>query len=173
MKSAAHAEHLATHAHPHPHGRPASSAGGLTRMAFWATLHCLAGCAVGEVLGLVIGTTLGWGNLQTIALAVVLAFVFGYAFTMVPLVRGGMAWGTATRLALAADTASIAIMELVDNAVMWFVPGAMDAPLTSPLFWGALAFALGVALIAAWPVNRWLLSRGRGHARVHARHGRR
>lgn len=169
MTSTAHVDHHAVHSHHRP-PPPVPAAAELTRLAFWATLHCLAGCAVGEVLGLLIGTALGWGNLQTIALAVALAFVFGYAFTIVPLVRSGMAWRAAARLALAADTASIAIMELVDNAVMWFVPGAMDAPPTSPLFWGALAFALGVALLAAWPVNRWLLARGRGHARVHSHH---
>jgi hypothetical protein len=161
----------AGHAHHHHATTPATGHdAGLTRMAFWATLHCLTGCAVGEVLGMVIGTALGWGNLETIALAVALAFLFGYAFTVVPLVRGGMAWRPAARLALAADTASIAIMELVDNAVMWFVPGAMDAPLSSPLFWGALGFALLVALLAAWPINRWLLARGRGHALVHGHH---
>jgi hypothetical protein len=161
----------AGHAHHHHAETPAAGHdAGLTRMAFWATLHCLTGCAVGEVLGMVIGTALGWGNLETIALAVALAFLFGYAFTVVPLVRGGMAWRPAARLALAADTASITIMELVDNAVMWFVPGAMDAPLSSPLFWGALGFALLVALLAAWPVNRWLLARGRGHALVHGHH---
>lgn len=143
----------------------------LTRMAFYATLHCLTGCAVGEVLGIVIGTGLGLSNLATIALAVVLAFLFGYAFTIVPLRRRGLTWRNAARLALAADTASIAVMEVVDNAVMWFVPGAMDAPLDSPLFWGTLAFALVVALFVAWPVNRWLIARGRGHAVVHGHHG--
>jgi Domain of unknown function (DUF4396) len=160
----------AHHAHHH-HATPvAGQDAGVTRLAFWATLHCLAGCAVGEVLGMVIGTALGWGNLETIVLAVTLAFLFGYAFTVVPLVRGGMGWRAAAKLALAADTASIAVMELVDNAIMWFVPGAMDAPLSSPLFWSALAFSLFVALLAAWPVNRWLLARGRGHALVHGHH---
>ena len=166
-----HAQHVhhAGH-HHHAASTTANPDARLTRMAFWATLHCLTGCAVGEVLGMVIGTAIGWGNLQTIALAVVLAFLFGYAFTVVPLVRGGMNLRAAAKLALAADTASIAVMELVDNAVMWFVPGAMEAPLSSPLFWGALAFSLFVALLAAWPVNRWLLARGRGHALVHGHH---
>lgn len=163
--------HHGGHAHHHHGSADEQPSAALTRLAFFATLHCLAGCAVGEVLGMVVGTALGLGNGTTIALAVVLAFTFGYAFTIVPLRRQGMAWKAAARLALAADTASIAVMEVVDNAVMWFVPGAMDAPLTSALFWGALAFSLGVALIAAWPVNRWLLARGRGHAVVHAHHG--
>lgn len=170
--------------HPHPmpavardaHGHHAHAAtpaarAGLVRMAFFATLHCLAGCAVGEVLGLVIGTALGWGNLPTTVLAVVLAFGFGYAFTIVPMRRQGMGWGAAARLALAADTASIAVMEIVDNTVMWLVPGAMDATLSMPLFWGAMAFSLAVALVAAWPLNAWLLARGRGHALVHRHHG--
>jgi hypothetical protein len=163
------------HAHPAMHAasvhvlptRPA-----LTRMAFLATLHCLMGCAVGEVLGLVIGRSLGWGDAPTIALAVALAFAFGYAFTIVPLRRRGMAWRAAAKLALAADTASIAVMELVDNAVMLLVPGAMDAPVASGLFWGAMAFAFLVALLVAWPVNRWLIARGEGHALVH-HHGHR
>lgn len=165
--------HLHAHHHHdapghHEHRPPRA---GLARQAFFATLHCLSGCAVGEVLGLVIGTALGWGNGATIALAVALAFAFGYAFTIVPMRRQGMAWRDAARLALAADTASIVVMEIVDNAVMWWVPGAMDASLTSPLFWGAMAFALGVALLAAWPLNAWLLARGRGHALVHRHHG--
>lgn len=156
-----------SHRHPHAHAHPP----GLARQAFLATLHCLTGCAVGEVLGLVIGTALGWSNLATIVLAVVLAFAFGYAFTLVPMRRQGMAWRDAARLALAADTASIAVMEIVDNAVMWWVPGAMDASPASPLFWGAMAFALAVALLAAWPLNAWLIARGRGHALVHRHHG--
>jgi hypothetical protein len=134
-------------------------------------LHCLTGCAIGEVLGLVIGTALGWGNVATIALAVVLAFFFGYLLTMLPLLRSGLALGTAIPLALAADTLSITVMEIVDNAVMLVVPGAMEAGLASPLFWGSLAFALAVAFVAAFPVNRYLIARGRGHAVVHEHHG--
>ncbi len=143
----------------------------LNRLSFSATLHCLTGCAIGEVLGLVIGTALGWGNVATIALAVVLAFFFGYSLTMLPLLRSGLALGAAIPLALAADTLSIAVMEIVDNAVMLVVPGAMEAGLASPLFWGSLAFALAVAFVAAFPVNRYLIARGRGHAVVHEHHG--
>mgnify|MGYP001604262197 CR=1 FL=1 len=142
----------------------------LNKVAFSATLHCLTGCATGEVLGLVIGTALGWGAGQTIALAVALAFLFGYALTMLPLLRHGMALGAAIGLALASDTASIAIMEVVDNAVMLLIPGAMGAGLMSPLFWGSMAIALAVAGMFAFPVNRWLIKRGRGHALVHAHH---
>jgi len=143
----------------------------LNRLSFSATLHCLTGCAIGEVLGLVIGTALGWGNVPTIALAVVLAFFFGYSLTMLPLLRSGLALGAAIPLALAADTLSITVMEIVDNAVMLVVPGAMEAGLASPLFWGSLAFALAVAFVAAFPVNRYLIARGRGHAVVHEHHG--
>jgi len=160
--------HQHHHTAHHHHGQPAAPTLNVT--AFWATLHCLSGCAVGEVLGMVIGTALGLSNGATIALAVVLAFAFGYAFTMTPLLRAGMSMRQAARLALAADTVSIAIMEVVDNLVMLAVPGAMDAHLSSPLFWGALAFALMVAGVAAYPVNRWLIARGSGHAVVHAHH---
>jgi len=140
----------------------------LNRLAFTATLHCLSGCAVGEVLGMVIGTALGWASLPTVALAVGLAFLFGYAFTMVPLLRAGLAFGAVLKLALAADTVSIAIMEIVDNATMLVIPGAMNAQLTAPSFWAALAMALIIAGVAVFPVNRWLISRGKGHAVVHA-----
>lgn len=156
--------------HGQAHAQHALAAPSLNVTAFWATLHCLSGCAVGEVLGMVIGTALGLSNGATIALAVALAFVFGYAFTMAPLLRAGMPLRQTARLALAADTASIAIMEVVDNLVMLAVPGAMDAPLTEPLFWSALAFALVVAGATAYPVNRWLIARGAGHAVVHAHH---
>lgn len=142
----------------------------MNRLAFTATLHCLSGCAVGEVLGMVIGTALGWTALSTIALAVGLAFVFGYAFTMVPLLRAGLAFGAVLKLPLAADTASIAIMEIVVNALMLVIPGAMDAHLTSPLLWGSLAAALVIAGAVAFPVNRWLIARGRGPAVVHGHH---
>ncbi|HEX5612762.1 MAG TPA: DUF4396 domain-containing protein [Burkholderiales bacterium] len=150
---------------------PAHHAPGLNRTAWSATLHCLTGCAIGEVLGMVIGTALGWGNTATIALAVALAFAFGYALTMRPLLRSGLSMSSAARLAFASDTASIAIMEIVDNLIMVAVPGAMDAPLDSLLFWGSLALALAVAAVAAFPVNRYLIAHGRGHAVVHAFHG--
>jgi hypothetical protein len=142
----------------------------LNGLAFSATAHCLTGCAIGEVLGMVIGTALGWGDFATIALAVVLAFFFGYSMTMVPLLRSGLALGTVLPLAFASDTLSITIMEIVDNLVMLVIPGAMEAGLTSLLFWGSLAFALAVAGVAAYPANRWLISRGRGHAVVHQYH---
>ncbi len=142
----------------------------LSRLALSATLHCLIGCGIGEVLGLVIGTALGWGTVATIALAVGLAFFFGYLLAMLPLLRSGLGLRAALRIALAADTVSITVMEIVDNAVMLAVPGAMDAPLTSLLFWGPLAGALIVAAIVVYPVNRWLIARGRGHALVHGHH---
>ena len=142
----------------------------LNRTAFSATLHCLTGCAIGEVLGMVIGTALGWSNVATIALAVVLAFFFGYSLTMIPLLRSGLALATTLPLAFASDTFSITVMEIVDNAVMLVVPGAMEAGLGSFLFWGSLAFALAVAFVAAYPVNRYLIARGRGHAVVHEYH---
>jgi hypothetical protein len=158
-------------AHDRHHELQHAPAGGtLNALARSATLHCLTGCAIGEVLGMVIGTALGFGNAGTIALAVVLAFLFGYALTIRPLLRSGLAFGAAARLALAADTASITIMEIVDNAIMLVIPGAMSAGLGSLLFWGSLAAALAIAGVAAFPVNRWLIARGRGHAVVHAHH---
>src|SRR5688572_13266956 len=151
------------HAHHH-HQAPS-----LNRTAWSATIHCLTGCAIGEVLGMVIGTALGWGNGATIALAVGLAFFFGYLLTLRPLLAR-MSFGQAAKLALAADTASITVMEIVDNAIMLVIPGAMAAGLASPLFWGSLAFSLAVAAVAAFPVNRSLIGRGKGHAVVHAHH---
>jgi hypothetical protein len=133
-----------------------------------ATLHCLTGCAIGEVLGMVIGTALGLHDAATVVLAVALAFVFGYALTMRGVLRAGLDFRSALRVALAADTVSIAVMEIVDNAVMVGVPGAMDAGITGWLFWAALAFSLLVAFVLTVPVNRWMISRGRGHAVVHA-----
>jgi Domain of unknown function (DUF4396) len=139
----------------------------LNGLAFSATVHCLTGCAIGEILGMVIGTALGFSDLGTIALAVALAFLFGYGLTSLPLLRSGLALGAVIPIALAADTLSIAVMEIVDNAVMLAVPGAMEAGLDSALFWGSLAFALLVAGAIAFPVNRWLIARGKGHAVVH------
>jgi hypothetical protein len=138
--------------------------------AIQATLHCLTGCAIGEVLGMVIGTSLGLHPAATVVLAVALAFVFGYALTMRGVLRAGVGVRQALRVALAADTVSIAVMELVDNAVMVGVPGAMDAGITGGLFWGALAFALFVAFVVTTPINRWMIGRGRGHAVVHSYH---
>ena len=136
----------------------------LNRMALSATLHCLSGCAIGEVAGLVIGTAIGLSNGATVALAFVLAFLTGYALSTLPLLRNGIGMGRALRLVLAADTLSILVMEVVDNLVVLVVPGAMAAGLLSWLYWGSLALALAVAFVAAYPVNRWLLARGRGHA---------
>jgi hypothetical protein len=164
--------HHSSDRHAHHEARAGAHAAGvsLNRIAFAATVHCLSGCATGEILGLVIGTALGWATASTIVLAVVLAFFFGYAFTMVPLLRAGLAFGSVLKLALAADTVSVAIMEIVDNAIMLVIPGAMDAGLDAGLFWGSLALALLVAGAAAFPVNRWLISRGQGHAVVHSHH---
>jgi hypothetical protein len=148
----------------------AAKGSSLNRLAFSATAHCLTGCAIGEVLGMVIGTALGWGDVATIALAVVLAFFFGYSLTMIPLLRSGLALATVLPLAFASDTISITIMEIVDNLIMLVIPGAMEAGLTNLLFWGSLAFALLVAGAAAFPVNRYLISRGKGHAVVHEYH---
>jgi len=148
----------------------APSGRALTRQAISATAHCLTGCAIGEVLGVVIGTALGWGNAATIVLAIVLAFVFGYSLTIAPVLRAGLGLGAALGVALAADTLSITVMEIVDNAVLLVVPGAMDAGLTSPLFWGSLVFALAVAFVVTVPVNRALIARGKGHAVVHRYH---
>jgi hypothetical protein len=142
----------------------------LNRLAVSATLHCLTGCAIGEVLGLVLATWWGWADGPSIALAVGLAFVFGYAFTIVPVLRSGLALRTAIRIALAADTVSILTMEIVDNAIMLAIPGAMDTGLNSFLFWGALAFALAVAFVVTVPVNRALIAKGKGHAVVHQHH---
>ena len=139
-------------------------------MALTATLHCLTGCSIGEVLGMAIGTALGWSNWPTVVLAVVLAFLFGYAMTLWPLRRAGMAWEMALGLAFASDTVSITIMELVDNAIMLVIPGAMEAGLADLLFWGSLVVSLILAGAAAFPVNRWLIARGKGHALVHAHH---
>jgi hypothetical protein len=142
----------------------------LNALAFSATVHCLTGCAIGEVLGVVIGTALDWSDGATIALAIALAFFFGYSFTSWPLLRAGMALSAVIPIALAADTISIAVMEIVDNAILLLIPGAMEAGLDEIGFWAALAVALLIAGAVAYPVNRWLLARGKGHAVVHQHH---
>jgi hypothetical protein len=143
----------------------------VNRLAVRATLHCLTGCAIGEVMGMVIGTSLGWSEASTVALAVALAFVFGYSLTVAPLLlRSGLPFRAALGVALAADTLSITVMEIVDNGIMLLVPGAMDAGIGSILFWGSLTVALAVAFVVTVPVNRLLISRGKGHAAVHQRH---
>ncbi|MER5848342.1 DUF4396 domain-containing protein [Streptomyces sp. NPDC002012] len=139
-------------------------------MAAQATLHCLTGCAIGEILGMVIGTALGWGNMGTMVLAIVLAFFFGYTLTLRSIRKAGVDFRTALRVALAADTLSIAVMELIDNGVIALWPGAMDAALSDTLFWGALALSLGVAFVVTTPVNKWMIGRGKGHAVVHQYH---
>lgn len=140
-------------------------------MAVSATLHCLTGCAIGEIVGLMIGTALGLASLQTVVLAVALAFTFGYALSTLPLLQAGVGVATALSVVLAADTLSIATMEVVDNLVMLVIPGAMDSGLVNPVFWVGMALALTAAFFAALPVNRWLLARGKGHALTHQYHG--
>jgi hypothetical protein len=142
----------------------------INRLAFSATVHCLTGCAIGEVLGLVIASALGWDDLPSVLLAIALAFTFGYALTMRPLVASGMGVRRAGRLAIASDTLSIATMEIVDTAIVLAIPGAMATGIVDPLFWGSLGFALLVAGLVAYPVNRWLIERGKGHAVVHGSH---
>lgn len=160
------------HRHDHDHHEHREHGGAsVNAMAISATLHCLTGCAIGEITGLMLGTALGLGTVWTIVLAVGLAFLFGYALSTLPLLKAGLGVGAALSVVLAADTLSIATMELVDNAVMAVVPGAMDAGLVNPTFWLAMSFALAVAFLAAWPVNRYLLQRGRGHALTHEYHG--
>jgi hypothetical protein len=156
-----------SHQHPMravPDGRD------LTRAAVSATLHCLTGCAIGEVLGLVLATWWGWSTLPSIALAIALAFVFGYGLTLGPVLRAGIGFRAAVGITLAADTMSIATMEIIDNAVILLVPGAMDAGLATLMFWATLAASLAVAFVVTVPVNRALIARGRGHAVVHAFH---
>jgi hypothetical protein len=142
----------------------------LNGAAFWATAHCLTGCAIGEVLGMVIATAAGWGNLASIVLAVALAFVFGYSLTMLPVLRSGLSFRQATGVALAADTISIAIMEAVDNAFVLLVPGAIDAGLGDAKFWWSIGLGLAIAFPPAWFANRWLIARGKGHAVAHQYH---
>ncbi len=146
-------------------GRPS-----LNRAAFSATVHCLSGCAVGEVSGMMIGNSLGWGNAFTIGLSVVLAFLFGYAFTLLPILRSQIDFHSALKLVFASDTISILIMEIVDNGVMLVIPGAMDAKLSEPLFWASMTVSLLLAGAAAFPVNRWLIARNQGHAVIHRFH---
>ena len=154
------------HAH-HDHHEMPTEGSALTGVAVSATLHCLTGCAIGEVAGVAIGTALGWSDLATIALAVGLAFTFGYGLTMLPLLRAGLAVGAVIPIALASDTLSIATMEVVDNGILLVIPGAMEAGLGDVLFWGSLAFALVIAFVLTVPVNRWLIARGKGHTAVH------
>ncbi|PIB12311.1 MULTISPECIES: DUF4396 domain-containing protein [Streptomyces] len=159
---AAHRAH-AGHQHAHVSGASWSTAAK-------ATLHCLTGCAIGEILGMVIGTALLWGNVETMILAIALAFVFGYAFTLVAVRRAGLDFKAAIKVALAADTVSIAVMELVDNLIIALVPGAMDAHLSDGQFWSAILGGFAVAFLVTTPVNKWMIGRGKGHAVVHAYH---
>ncbi|MER7562752.1 DUF4396 domain-containing protein [Streptomyces sp. NPDC048523] len=140
-------------------------------VAVQATLHCLTGCAIGEVLGMVVGTALGWGNLATTVLAIVLAFFFGYSLTLRGVLKAGMGFRAALRVALAADTLSIAVMELIDNGVIALWPDAMDAELADLLFWVSLAISLAIAFVVTVPVNKWMIGLGKGHAVVHQHHG--
>lgn len=172
MQHEAHAAHAHAHHHGHAdadqghHHAPAAT----WAMAVQATLHCLTGCAIGEVLGMVVGTAFGWGNLPTMVLAIVLAFVFGYSLTLRGVLRAGVDFRTAFRVALAADTLSIVVMELMDNGVILVWPSAMDATLGDALFWISLAVSFVIAFMVTTPVNKWMIGRGKGHAVVHRYH---
>ncbi|HYZ28366.1 MAG TPA: DUF4396 domain-containing protein [Thermoleophilaceae bacterium] len=155
------------HEHDHGHGPMPSSGQALNGVALDATLHCLTGCAIGEIVGMMIATAAGLSNGATIAISVVLAFFFGYSLTSLPLLRAGLALAAVVPIALASDTFSIALMEVVDNAIIAAIPDALDAALGDVLFWGSLAFSLAVAGVAAFPLNRWLIARGKGHTAVH------
>ncbi|MCY0949628.1 DUF4396 domain-containing protein [Streptomyces sp. H27-S2] len=171
-----HSAHHTSSAHDHmAHQAQAGHAGHQRGSVTWraaakATLHCLTGCAIGEILGMVIGTALMWGNVQTMILAITLAFLFGYSFTLFAVRRAGLDWKSAIKVALAADTVSIAVMELVDNGIIALTPGAMDAHLSDALFWTALLGGFAVAFLITTPVNKWMIGRGKGHAVVHAYH---
>jgi hypothetical protein len=154
--------------HEYHHGDAAERS--LSRTALSATVHCLTGCAIGEILGMVLSTWWGWNNAGSVVLSVSLAFVFGYSLTMLPLLRGGLTLRRSLPLAFASETLSIATMELLDTLIILIVPGAMTATLSDPLFWGSLAGALFVAFWAAFPVNRLLIARGKRHAVIHAYH---
>ncbi|MFF9310384.1 DUF4396 domain-containing protein [Streptomyces sp. SID8381] len=158
------------HEGPHHEGHHHAPAGASWRTAAQATLHCLTGCAIGEVLGMVVGTAAGLHNAATVVVSIALAFVFGYALTMRGVLRAGVPLRQALKVALAADTVSIAVMELIDNTVMVGVPGAMDAGLSDALFWVSLVLSLALAFVLTTPVNRWMIGRGKGHAVVHAYH---
>jgi Domain of unknown function (DUF4396) len=165
MSSVSHHPHEAHGAHEH-HAMPTEGAA-LTGVALSATLHCLSGCALGEIAGMAIGTALDFSNLGTVVLAVALAFLFGYSLTSLPLLRAGLALSAVAPIAFASDTLSIGLMEIVDNLIVLAIPGAMEAGLGDLLFWGSLAFALVIAGACALPLNRWLIGRGKGHAVVH------
>jgi preprotein translocase subunit SecG len=171
IKTLHHHEHAGQHDHADHAGHDHHDMGGLNSMALSATLHCLTGCAIGEIAGLMIGTAIGLSTGWTIALAVSLAFLFGYTLSTFPLLKAGLGVGAALSIVLAADTLSIATMEVVDNAVMALIPGAMDAGLVNWVFWVSMMIALTVAFFAAYPVNRYLLQRGKGHALTHEYHG--
>ncbi|WP_251063685.1 MULTISPECIES: DUF4396 domain-containing protein [unclassified Streptomyces] len=162
-------DHAAHEGHTGREGR-GGPAGASWSTAAKATLHCLTGCAIGEITGMAIGTALLWGNVPTMALAIGLAFLFGYSFTLFAVLRAGLNFKTAIKVALAADTVSIAVMELVDNAIIALTPGAMDAHLAEALFWGALLGGFAVAFLVTTPLNKWMIGRGKGHAVVHAYH---
>ncbi|MFI7295169.1 DUF4396 domain-containing protein [Streptomyces sp. NPDC050121] len=165
-----HTDHTDLGAHG-AHGAHATQhAGASWEMAVRATLHCLTGCAIGEILGMVVGTAFGWGNAPTMVLAIALAFLFGYSLTLFAVRRAGLDLGAAIRVALAADTVSIAVMELVDNAIVTLTPGAMDAQLSDGLFWSTLLGGFVVAFVITTPVNKWMIGRGKGHAVAHAHH---